>query len=47
MNTPQTKIEAIKDYYMELDQAEILDCFDWSEENIDEEFSIIQLMREC
>ena len=31
-------------YYTELDQAEMLEDFDWSDESIDEEFTIIKLM---
>ena len=44
MNTAKNKIDAIKTYYAELDQAKILDNFDWSAESIDEEFKIIKLM---
>ena len=45
MNSTNNKINVIKDYYAELDKAEILDSFDWSAESIDEEFTIIKLMQ--
>ena len=44
MNTVKSKIDVIKTYYAELDQAKMLDNFDWSAESIDEEFTIIKLM---
>ena len=44
MSSTNNKINVIKTYYKELDQAEILDDFDWSDESIDEEFTIIKLM---
>ena len=45
MSTTKTKINVIKNFYRELDQAEMLDSFDWSAESIDEEFTIIKLMK--
>ena len=44
MSTTKNKINVIKNFYRELDQAEMLDSFDWSSESIDEEFTIIKLM---
>ena len=44
MSSTNNKVNVIKAYYTELDQAEMMDDFDWSDESIDEEFTIIKLM---
>ena len=44
MSSTNNKVNVIKAYYAELDQAKMLDDFDWSDESIDEEFTIIKLM---